>query len=478
MIGMVGGLETLCSQAYGGKHYAEMGRVLQRAALVITLCCIPMALLWLFSARLFIALGQDPDTSRLAQLYMILLIPQLFAMSGTQLLARYLQSQRVFDAFVPVFASRLGVHAVLLVALVGALGYSGGAVALSLSSAFGLAALAAFAHWRVATRKPPVCWAGFTLDLASPRVWEGILAFLRLGVPSMVMTSLEWWYLEALLLVAASLPPSGEPGETGSARIAVMGIFTSTILLCFRLPLAFAIVASQRVGAALGAGRPQAARRSALAALAAALAAQALLCLGLLAGRRGWGRLFAGSSSPEARLVAARVADAMPLFALATLGDAGQAVLSAACRGTGKQAAGVVVNAVAIYGAGLPAALLLAFRAGWGTSGLMAGLGVANFGQFVGLAIMLFALTDWEAEAGRAEERFRRLKAETAMELELAGAGARGAPAPRGPLPLGNGEGGCHRGVTRTVAPDAADVRLTLSAEASDEELESRALLG
>ncbi|PON96732.1 Multi antimicrobial extrusion protein [Trema orientale] len=44
MLGMGSALETFCGQAYGAKQYHMLGVDMQRAMLVLTLMCIPIAL--------------------------------------------------------------------------------------------------------------------------------------------------------------------------------------------------------------------------------------------------------------------------------------------------------------------------------------------------------------------------------------------------------------------------------------------------
>lgn len=45
-IGLVTAMDTLTSQAYGAKNFRLLGLISQRAALIITICCVPVSVLW------------------------------------------------------------------------------------------------------------------------------------------------------------------------------------------------------------------------------------------------------------------------------------------------------------------------------------------------------------------------------------------------------------------------------------------------
>ncbi len=65
--------------------------MLQRALLVCWSVCIPVAVLWLNSGRLLVALGQERDISMLAGRYLAMCIPCLFLGVAMECIKKYLQ---------------------------------------------------------------------------------------------------------------------------------------------------------------------------------------------------------------------------------------------------------------------------------------------------------------------------------------------------------------------------------------------------
>ena len=90
--GMVGALETLCGQAYGAEQYKKLGIYTYAAVISLILVCIPISILWMFTEKLLILIGQDPIISHIAHKYCVCLIAKLFAYAILQPLNRYYQT--------------------------------------------------------------------------------------------------------------------------------------------------------------------------------------------------------------------------------------------------------------------------------------------------------------------------------------------------------------------------------------------------
>ena len=59
VFGLAGALSTICSQAFGSKDMATFNAAPQKAVLILfTFICMPISLLWWYSAPVMIALGQ------------------------------------------------------------------------------------------------------------------------------------------------------------------------------------------------------------------------------------------------------------------------------------------------------------------------------------------------------------------------------------------------------------------------------------
>ncbi|XP_060146786.1 multidrug and toxin extrusion protein 2-like [Globicephala melas] len=188
--GLASACDTLMSQSFGAKNLKRVGIVLQRSILVLMLCCFPCWALLLNTESLLLFLKQDPEVSRIAQIYVMILIPSLPATFLFQLQAKYLQSQGIIlpQVVTGIAANVLnvGMNALLLYAL--DFGVAGSAWA-NTTSQFSLSALLFLYVW---WKKIHVhTWGGWTRDCFQE--WG---SFIQLAIPSMFMVCIEWWTFE------------------------------------------------------------------------------------------------------------------------------------------------------------------------------------------------------------------------------------------------------------------------------------------
>ena len=96
LIGLGGStaLDTLASSTFtGSRNPHDLGVLLQRAFVVLTLFYIPVAILWLFSAPVFQLLGQEEYICRESSRFLSALIPGGLGYIYFEILKKYLQAQ-------------------------------------------------------------------------------------------------------------------------------------------------------------------------------------------------------------------------------------------------------------------------------------------------------------------------------------------------------------------------------------------------
>ena len=87
-------LDTLASASFtGSKNPHDLGVLLQRAIVVLSLFYVPIAILWFFSEPVFLALGQDPQVSRDSAKFLRVLIPGGLGYIYFEAMKKYLQAQ-------------------------------------------------------------------------------------------------------------------------------------------------------------------------------------------------------------------------------------------------------------------------------------------------------------------------------------------------------------------------------------------------
>lgn len=87
-------IDTLASASFtGSKNRHDLGIILQRSIVVLTLFYIPIAVLWIFSEPLFKALGQEDYIARDSARFLSVLVPGGIGYIYFEALKKYLQAQ-------------------------------------------------------------------------------------------------------------------------------------------------------------------------------------------------------------------------------------------------------------------------------------------------------------------------------------------------------------------------------------------------
>ncbi|CAN4123618.1 unnamed protein product [Withania somnifera] len=392
LFGMSSALETLCGQAYGAGQYLKLGTFTYSAIICLFLVSIPVSVLWIFTDKLLILMGQDPSIATEAGKYAIRLIPTLFPYAILQSLVRYLQAQSlILPMLINAVVSlcfQVTICWVFIFKL--NLGSAGAALSIGLSYWLNVILLILYLKYSAACEKRDV--------------FLTIGDFFRFAIPSAVMVCLEWWSFELIILLSGLLPNM-------MLETSVLSICFTTTSVHYHIPYSFGAAASTRVSNELGAGRPQVAKIALAAVIVLSVAELVLASITLFAVRNVWGYAFTYEKE-----VATYVAEITPILCLSIIMDGAQAVLSGVARGSGWQHIGAYVNLGAYYLVGIPAALLLGFVLHLKGKGLWTGLVAGATVQSISLSLVT-GFTNWEKQA--IEARHRILKENLAGENQF-----------------------------------------------------------
>ena len=249
-IGMLSAMETLGGQAIGAGRYRDAGIAAQQALVISAMMGVVVALVFASGAveSVLLTSGQELELARDAQLFARLSIFGLPAIFGFEVLKRFLMSQGVAaPQMLCIAVCMLLPHAAVCWLLVSWLGFAGAPLANGLTYWAQLLGLLLYTVWRQPHN--PESWPGWQLrEAAKP---EAMIKFLRLGLPGMLVLSLEWGSFEIMSLFA---------GQIGIVQLAAHAVFTQVVPLCFMVTLGFMGATAARVGNNLGAGRVQAAQ--------------------------------------------------------------------------------------------------------------------------------------------------------------------------------------------------------------------------
>ncbi|XP_062448453.1 multidrug and toxin extrusion protein 1-like [Rhea pennata] len=348
--GLSSACDTLISQTYGSKNLRRVGVILQRATLILLLCCFPCCAILINIEQLLLLIRQDPEVSRLTQLYVMAFIPALPVIFLYHLETRYLQNQMIMwpQVLSGILGNAVNAIANSIFLYVLGLGIAGSAWANTVAQY----SQTIFLFLYIVGKKLHVeTWGGWSRECLLD--WD---SFISLAVPSMLMICIEWWTYEIGSFLI---------GLLSVVELSAQSVIYEVSVVAYMIPLGLGTAASVQVGNALGAGDMETAKRS---------SSTCLLCTGgfciaagaiLAATKDMLGYIF--TSDKE---IIDLVAWVMPIYVVFHLFEATCGACGGVLRGIGKQKFGAILNAVAYYGVGLPVGAVLLFVAKIGVIGL------------------------------------------------------------------------------------------------------------
>jgi MATE family multidrug resistance protein len=380
-IGLLLGLDTLVSQAYGRKDHDECHRWLAQGVYLACILTPPlMFLCWLASFG-FARFGINAQVAAPAASYLRIMLwgtLPLLLYGGTR---RYLQG--VGDVRV-ITATYIGANVVnwfgnwvLIYGKWGvpALGVKGSALSTVAARVFMAAALLGFA-WRYERKRGhPLFrhWAGPSL--------ARLRQLVKIGAPAAGQILLEVGAWNLATVTAGWLTP---------VALATHQIALNYAAVTYMVPLGVGAAAAVSVGHAVGAGDKERARRAGWLALGLGTSFMLLAAVVFLVAPRPLIELY--TRDPRVLAVGPGL---LYLAAAFQIFDGVQTVCTGALRGLGETRMPMLANLVGYWVLGLPLGLLLCFVLRWGIYGMWIGLTLAL------IVIATALLRRWNRDSAR-----------------------------------------------------------------------------
>lgn len=154
---------------------------MQRAMVVLSLICIPIAILWGSIQQIFTILKQDPLISEQAGIYGKWLIPSIIPYGLLQCQLRFLQSQNLTSPLLMATGASSFIHVFVCWGLVFGFGFGikGAAFSSAITYSINVILLAFYIKFSPQCQKT---WTGFSQDGI-----KNLACFLALAVPSSLM---------------------------------------------------------------------------------------------------------------------------------------------------------------------------------------------------------------------------------------------------------------------------------------------------
>ncbi len=252
-MGLLLGLDTLVSQAYGAGRLDECHRWLVHGAVLSLIVALPVTLVLFALASLLGGWGLDPTVLHMARPYLTILSWSVLPLLFYATFRRYLQGmgvvRPVMIALVMANITNVIVNWVLIYGKLGApaMGVRGSAWATVLSRVAMAVYLLVVIVQRERGRRPGLFETPLTIELAWMR------RLLALGVPAASQITLEVGVFAAATALAGRLTPIALAAHQIAIHIAA---------LSFMVPLGVSSAGAVRVGHALGRRDPAGAERA------------------------------------------------------------------------------------------------------------------------------------------------------------------------------------------------------------------------
>lgn len=362
-IGLLLGLDTLVSQAWGAGDFDECHRSLAQG-MYLALAFTPVLMLFIVFARpLFTGRGVDPVIGMLTRSYAGILnwgtLP-LLVYGGFR---RYLQGvgrvKPVTFALISANLVNLAGNWIFIYGKLGmpALGVKGSAISTVFARVYMAAVLVYFA-WSHERQR------GHPLFAHWPRPnYARIRALLDLGIPAAFQVVLEVAAFGTATILAAHL---------GAVALATHEIVLNCAAFTYMVPLGVSAAGAVAVGHAIGAGNPAKARRVGWMAIVLGVGFMALAALLFIAFPRPILEIY--SRNEEVLRLGAHI---LLIVAAFEIFDGAQSVGTGVLRGLGETRVPMLLNFGGYWVFGLPLGAFLCFDLRWGLAGLWAGLTVA-----------------------------------------------------------------------------------------------------
>jgi MATE family, multidrug efflux pump len=361
-MGILLGLDTLVSQAYGAGRFDECHRWLVHGAVLSLVVALPVTLLLFGLSSLLGRWGLDPTVLALTRPYLDVLAWSVLPLLLYATFRRYLQGmgvvRPVMIALVSANVVNVFINWVLIHGKLGApvMGVRGSAWATVIARIVMAGYLGVVIVQRERGRRPGLFETSPSID------WSWMRRLLRLGVPAASQITLEVGVFAASTALAGRLAPISLAAHQIAIHIAA---------LSFMVPLGASSAGAVRVGHALGRRDPVAAERAGWTALL--LGAGFMACTAavfLVIPRPLMGAFTRNEGVVQLGVSLLAVAAVFQLF------DGIQGVATGILRGLGDTRTPMIWNLIGHWFIGLPTGYFLCFGLGRGVVGLWWGLSI------------------------------------------------------------------------------------------------------
>jgi MATE family multidrug resistance protein len=385
--GLMGGLDTLCSQAFGNRKYKMVGVYANVARICIGFYFIFISLPFtIFSKPMLLMIGQEDAVAQFASRFCHSMLPSLFFALQYNTTLRYLQAMNVFKPgmFITFFTVLLHPLWCYLFIYVFDHNVVGAGIAMSITQLLNWISIQVYIH--ICNPYPE----SYFFTSREMLKYAFFVEYLKKAVPAAILFAADWIGFEILTLMSSYL---------SNLSLAANVCFLNFITIIFMISMGLSFASTTLVGNSIGAYDVKRAKLYTIAALIADIVIFSILTLLVLIFRQYIPYVYT-SDEKIVRLVE----QLLNIYLCFSIIDSVQVVLHGVIKGLGKQTVASIIALIILYPINISLAYSLAFIWGYGLIGLWYSQMISIFLLFIGFSAIVI-LSDWEKIAVKTRRR-------------------------------------------------------------------------
>eukprot|EP00347_Sterkiella_histriomuscorum_P003598 403363675 len=379
LYGMNGAIATLCSQAYGSGNMRKVGVYLNKGRICACLIFIPIFAVMFLCERFLLVLGIDSETAHQAQNYTYGMIVALFFSTQFDATRNYLNAVQKSQVITYISIGASIIHVFVLYIMIDTLqmGIIGASIGTIITYSMNSVIVTIYCMMQEDLKE--------SFFFPDRECFENLWEYLKIGVPSAMIISFEYWSFEVQAIYASYI---------SVVAVGSMVILLNALTVVMMIPVGFQIAATVFVGKSMGEGDHKKAIKYQILVNSLNFVVLIFICIICIINSKGVASIFTNQQD-----LLNTVSDNMKYCILFLFIHGIVNVLLGSLKGIGKQALGSALILLGFYVIGNPASLLLCFYFDFGMGGLFLGFCCGSVTIGVLILIVIFKFTNWRQMA-------------------------------------------------------------------------------
>lgn len=391
-VGLLGGLDTLCSQSFGAREFYLVGIYSNIARIIVTvfflIVCIPCIF---YCETLLLLMGQEEVVSAGAGIFVKSMIPALFLGLQYNTNLRYVQSMNIFLPGMIVTLITAIYHPLWCYIFIIYFGFGlvGAGISMGITQLLNFIMICIYIHKM--NPHPD------TYFYPNEDTWniDRFKEYIKYAIPASILFAADWLGFDFLTIMASYMGP---------VDLAANVCLFNFITLIFMIPMGLSFASTTLVGNSIGSGNIIKAKNYAKISVILGIIIVSSTTMFIVFFRNLIPFLYTNDL-----IIANLVTNLLGIYIWFGIVDAIQIILNGIIKGLGKQKVASIVALVILYPVMLPLAYLLAFVLNYGIYGLWYSQLISVFLLAISYFIIIFCL-DWQEISDQSICEFADLK--------------------------------------------------------------------